>query len=220
MIKSRKLAIFDLDGTLLNTIGDLAVACNHMLRLRSLPEHTYQEYCYFVGNGITRLVERAIPESLRTPEYIAEARHDFIEFYFENIDRESRPYEGVHDLLRRLASEGVTLAVASNKFDAGTKRLIGRFFPDIEFVSVYGNRDGFPLKPDAAVLNLIMEESGYLPAETRMIGDSGVDIQTAHAAGVKAIGVTWGFRAEEELAENNADIIARTTDEVFDAIMA
>lgn len=218
-MKSPRLAIFDLDGTLLNTIGDLAVGCNYMLRLRNLPEHTYEEYCHFVGNGITRLVERAIPEQLRTPEYVAAARRDFVEYYYENIDHKTVPYEGVHDLLLRLAAEGVTLAVASNKFDAGTKRLIGRFFPDVCFSAVYGNRDGFPLKPDAAVLRLIMEECGFEPSQTYMVGDSGVDMQTAHAAGVRSIGVSWGFRAREELVESGAEVIADSADEVFDTIV-
>ena len=218
-MSARRLAVFDLDGTLLNTIGDLAVACNHMLALRSLAGHTYEEYCGFVGNGITRLVERAIPEHLRTAEYIAAARRDFVDFYFEHIDTHTRPYDGVHDLLRRLAAADVMLAVASNKFDAGTKRLIESFFSDIPFVAVYGNRDGFPLKPDAALLHAIIAECGGEPSLCWMVGDSGVDIQTAHAAGVHSIGVSWGFRSREELIENGADLIADTANEVFDAIL-
>lgn len=218
-MKSNRLAIFDLDGTLLNTIGDLALGCNHMLQMRGLPEHTYEEYCHFVGNGITRLVERAIPQELRTAEYVAEARRDFVEYYTEHIDHKTVPYEGVHELLRHLSKERVTLAVASNKFHAGTERLIERFFPDVEFASVHGNRDGFPLKPDAAVLNLIMEECGVEPQQCCMIGDSGVDMQTAHNAGVRSIGVTWGFRSREELAENGAEHIVDSVDELLSAIL-
>ena len=133
------------------------------------------------------------------PEYIAEARKDFVEYYTEHIDHKTVPYEGMHEVLRRLSKEGVTLAVASNKFHAGTERLIERFFADVEFASVHGNRDGFPLKPDAAVLKLIMEECGFEPQQCCMIGDSGVDMQTAINAGVDAVGVTWGFRPRAEL---------------------
>jgi phosphoglycolate phosphatase len=203
----RRLAIFDLDGTLLDTIGDLAEACNHMLGLRGLGSHSREEYRAMVGNGILRLVERALPEHLRNTEYVAEARHDFLAYYIEHIDQYSRPYEGICEVLQTLQSEGWTLAVASNKFDAGTKKLIGSFFPDIHFKAVYGNREGFPLKPDAALVELIMEECGATRETTYMIGDSGVDVEAAKNGGVCSVGCTWGFRAREELEERGADII-------------
>lgn len=215
---SKKLVIFDLDGTLLNTIGDLAACCNHMLRQRGLEEHSYEEYCHFVGNGVTRLVERALPESLRTTDYIAAARKDFVEYYYDNIDNYSVAYNGVHELLKKLSDAGVTLAVASNKFHSGTNRLIEEFFGDIEFAAIYGNRDGFPLKPDRAIIDLIMEQCGATADNTYMVGDSGIDIQTARAAGVHAIGVSWGFRDRQELVESGAEYIADNTEELFDAI--
>lgn len=215
---SKKLVIFDLDGTLLNTIGDLAACCNHMLRQRGLEEHSYEEYCHFVGNGVTRLVERALPESLRTTDYIAAARKDFVEYYYDNIDNYSVAYDGVHELLQRCVDAGATLAVASNKFHSGTNRLIEKFFGDIEFAAIYGNRDGFPLKPDRAIIDLIMEQCGATADNTYMVGDSGIDIQTARAAGVHAIGVSWGFRDRQELVESGAEYIADNTEELFDAI--
>ncbi|MBQ6869490.1 MAG: HAD-IA family hydrolase [Alistipes sp.] len=215
---SKKLVIFDLDGTLLNTIGDLAACCNHMLRQRGLEEHSYEEYCHFVGNGVTRLVERALPELLRTTDYIAAARKDFVEYYYDNIDNYSVAYDGVHELLQRCIDAGATLAVASNKFHSGTNRLIERFFGDIEFAAIYGNRDGFPLKPDRAIIDLIMEQCGATADNTYMVGDSGIDIQTARAAGAHAIGVSWGFRDRQELVESGAEYIADNTEELFDAI--
>lgn len=215
---SKKLVIFDLDGTLLNTIGDLAACCNHMLRQRGLEEHSYEEYCHFVGNGVTRLVERALPEALRTTDYIAAARKDFVEYYYDNIDNYSVAYDGVHELLQRCVDAGATLAVASNKFHSGTNRLIEKFFGDIEFAAIYGNRDGFPLKPDRAIIDLIMEQCGATADNTYMVGDSGIDIQTARAAGVHAIGVSWGFRDRQELVESGAEYIADNTEELFDAI--
>lgn len=202
-----RLAIFDLDGTLLDTIGDLAEACNHMLALRGLGPHTRDEYRQMVGNGILRLVERALPEHLRTTEYVAEARHDFLAYYIEHIDCYSRPYDGICEVLRSLQNDGWRLAVASNKFDAGTKRLVESFFPDIHFKAVYGNREGFPLKPDAALVELIIEECGASREMTYMIGDSGVDVEAAKNGGVRSVGCTWGFRAREELEERGADII-------------
>ena len=202
-----RLAIFDLDGTLLDTIGDLAEACNHMLGLRGLGSHTREEYRAMVGNGILRLVERALPEELRSAEYVAEARRDFLAFYIDHIDCYSRPYDGIRKVLQTLQDEGWTLAVASNKFDAGTKKLIGSFFPEIHFKAIYGNREGFPLKPDAALVELIMEECGATADTTFMVGDSGVDIQTAKAAGVRSVGCSWGFRSRTELEECGADTI-------------
>ncbi|MBQ3209419.1 MAG: HAD-IA family hydrolase [Alistipes sp.] len=215
---SKKLVIFDLDGTLLNTIGDLAACCNHMLRQRGLEEHSYEEYCHFVGNGVTRLVERALPELLRTTDYIAAARKDFVEYYYDNIDNYTVAYNGVHELLKKLSDAGATLAVASNKFHSGTNRLIEKFFGDIEFAAIYGNRDGFPLKPDRAIIDLIMEQCGATADNTYMVGDSGIDIQTARAAGVHSIGVSWGFRDRQELVESGAEYIADNTEELFDAI--
>lgn len=123
------LVIFDLDGTLLNTIGDLAVACNAVLAMRGLPQHTYDEYCHFVGNGIMRLVERALPEELRTPYTVAAVRADFVKYYTEHIDVYTKPYEGIPELVAEIARRGVRIAVASNKFQAGTEKLIRLFSP-------------------------------------------------------------------------------------------
>ena len=124
-----KLVIFDLDGTLLNTIGDLAAGCDEMLRQRGLPTHSFADYCSFVGNGIMRLVERALPEELRTAEYVAAARRDFVNYYIDHIDLHTHPYEGIVELVEELAAEGCKLAIASNKFQAGTDKLIKKFFP-------------------------------------------------------------------------------------------
>ena len=211
----RRLAIFDLDGTLLDTIGDLSEACNYMLALRGLASHTREEYRRMVGNGILRLVERALPEHLRTTEYVAEARRDFLAYYIDHIDCYSRPYDGICEVLRTLQDEGWTLAVASNKFDAGTKKLIGSFFPDIHFKAVYGNREGFPLKPDGALVELIIEECGASRETSYMIGDSGVDVEAAKNGGIRSVGCTWGFRAREELEERGADIIVDTPIELL-----
>ena len=202
-----KLAIFDLDGTLLDTIGDLAEACNYMLAQRSLAPHTREEYHKMVGNGILKLVERALPEELRSTEYVLAAREDFLAYYVEHIDCYTRPYDGIREVLHTLQEEGWTLAVASNKFDDGTQRLVRSIFSEVEFKAVYGNCENFPLKPDAALIELIMEECGAVRETTTMIGDSGVDMQTAKNAGIRSVGCTWGFRSREELEEYGADYI-------------
>ena len=213
---SKKLIIFDLDGTLLNTIGDLAACCNYMLSLRGLEQHSYADYCGFVGNGVKRLVERALPEHLRTAEYVDAAREDFVEYYYEHIDDYTMPYMGIVEMVNELAAKGVKLAVASNKFHSGTVKLVEKFFEGVEFVAVCGNREGFPLKPDPAVLQHIMEQCGAAAEDTYMVGDSGVDMQTALSAGVHAVGVSWGFRSTEELKQCGAEFIANSAAEFME----
>lgn len=215
-----KLVIFDLDGTLLNTIGDLANACNYMLSLRSLPQHTYEAYCSFVGNGIRRLVERALPEELLTEEYVKAARADFMEYYMAHIDEITQPYDGILSLVATLQERGYKLAVASNKFQSGTSKLIAKFFPDTPFVDVCGNREGVPLKPDTALVDIILEKAALPLDRCIMVGDSAVDIETAHNAGIHSIGVKWGFRSIEELQEADAEYIVGSTEELLRVIEA
>ena len=212
---AQKLAVFDLDGTLLDTIGDLAEACNYMLSLRGLGLHTREEYAKMVGNGILNLVKRALPEDRRTDDYVADARLDFLDYYTSHIDCYTHPYDGIREVLHTLQDEGWCLAVASNKFDEGTQKLVHTIFPDIRFNAIYGNREGFPLKPDAALLQLIMEECNASADTTIMIGDSGVDIQTAKNAGVRSIGCSWGFRPRTELENHHADFIADTPEDLL-----
>lgn len=213
-----RLVIFDLDGTLLNTIGDLAEAANEMLRRRDLPQHDYATYCTFVGNGIMRLVERALPEELRTPEVVASARADFLAYYIEHIDCKTRPYTGIPELLAALQAEGIRLAVASNKFQAGTEKLIRSYFPEIRFEVVFGQRPEVPLKPDPAVVEEILTLTGVKREEVLYVGDSGVDMLTARAAGVRSVGVSWGFRARQELLDSQADHIIDRAEELMELL--
>ncbi|MEZ3441838.1 HAD family hydrolase [uncultured Alistipes sp.] len=210
-----ELAIFDLDGTLLDTIGDLAVACNASLALRGLPQHSYDEYCGFVGNGIMRLVERALPEPLRSPENVTLMRADFVRYYTEHIDTYTKPYPGIPELLSVLVRRGVRLAVASNKFQAGTEKLVRLFFPQIPFDPVFGQRTGVALKPDPAVVEEILARTGIARERTLYIGDSGIDMETAKAAGVRSAGVAWGFRTRAELEQAGADHIVDRAEELL-----
>lgn len=213
-----KLAIFDLDGTLLDTIGDLAASCDAVMQMNGLPQHTTDEYRQMVGRGILRLVEAAIPEQMRSPEYVEKVRRDFVAYYLDHIDLHTHPYNGIPELINAMKERGVKIAVASNKFQAGTERLIRSFFPGVEFVAVLGQRVGVPLKPDPQIDLEIIEAAGVEPSETLHIGDSGVDMQTAHAAGVRAVGVTWGFRSREELAESGADVIVDHPEEILNLL--
>jgi len=215
LFMNTELVIFDLDGTLLDTIGDLAVACNAVLAVRGLPQHTYEDYCGFVGNGIMRLVERALPEPLRTPENVALVRADFVRYYTEHIDLRTRPYAGIPELVGELTRRGIRLAVASNKFQAGTEKLVGRFFPEIPFAAVLGQRPDVPLKPSPAIVAEILAATGAARERVLYVGDSGIDMQTAAAAGVRSVGVTWGFRARRELVESGAQHIVDRPEEIL-----
>ena len=216
---NNKLVIFDLDGTLLNTIGDLAAGCDQMLRMRDLPTHTFEDYCSFVGNGIMRLVERALPEELRTPEYVAAARRDFVAYYIDHIDLYTHPYDGIVELVEELQLKGVKLAVASNKFQAGTDKLIKKFFPTTDFVMICGNREGVPLKPDTALVDLILDTAGVERQRCIMVGDSAVDILTAERVGIHSVGVSWGFRSLTELQEAGAEYIANSVAELRNILL-
>ncbi len=198
------LVIFDLDGTLLDTLGDLAAACNVALAARKLSQHDLEEYRYLVGGGITRLIERALPETMRDAQTIASVRADFVQYYTAHIDLYTRPYAGIPELLAQLSARGVRVAVASNKFQPAVETLVRRFFPDTAFAAVFGQRDGVPLKPDPAVVEEILALTGIARDRTLYAGDSGVDMKTAAAAGVRSVGVTWGFRTRDELTAAGA----------------
>ena len=215
------LVIFDLDGTLLNTIGDLAASVDYVMRSRNLPEHSDAEYRQMVGGGIKRLVERALPASLAANEaYVEECVAQFRRYYVENIDRHTHPYEGMPALLHRLQRCGVKVAVASNKFQHGTERLVAKFFSDIEFVAIEGNRDGAPLKPDPQIVRNIMAIADVPTERTIMVGDSGIDIRTAAAAGIASVGVAWGFRFAEELYAAGATKVASTISELEEILFS
>lgn len=214
------LVIFDLDGTLLNTIGDLAASVDYVMRSRNLPEHSDAEYRQMVGGGIKRLVERALPAELAANEaYVEECVAQFRRYYVDNIDRHTIPYEGMPELLRELRRRGVKLAVASNKFQHGTDRLVAKFFGDIDFVAIEGNREGAPLKPDPAIVHNILQRADVDRSRVVMVGDSGIDIRTAAAANIDSVGVAWGFRFADELYEAGATTVVTTVEELSEILL-
>lgn len=195
----KKLVIFDLDGTLLDTIADLAAAANHALQKAGFPVYDTETIRTFVGNGISKLLERALPEGARTAESVERLRTDFVPYYDAHNAEQSKPYPGVAALLLRLQERGMMLAVASNKYQAATEKLVAHYFPAIRFVKVMGQREGVPVKPDPTIVFDIMEAAGVGKEDVLYVGDSGVDMQTAHNAGVDAVAVSWGFRPRTEL---------------------
>ena len=211
MTQHFKLIIFDLDGTLLDTLSDLAHSVNHALEQCGFPVHAIEAYKYFIGDGVNKLLERTLPDNQKTAQNIARLKELFLSYYDGHNTDYTEPYVGVHDLLRTLQSKGFMLAVASNKYQTATEKLVRRFFPDISFTAVFGQREGVPVKPDPAIVYDILRVAGVTAGETLYIGDSGVDMLTAANSGTTSVGVTWGFRPRSELEAAGARYITETT---------
>lgn len=205
--------IFDLDGTLLNTLGDLRAATNHALEVRGLPPHSMEEIRQFIGNGIRLLICRAMPEG--TPEAeIDAALDDFKAYYAAHIHDRTVPYDGIPQLLTALRKRGIKVAVLSNKIDSASQQLIEYFFPGKTDV-VFGEHVGVPRKPDPTSCRMVMQRLGVQPEQVLYVGDSGTDMQTAKNAGLYAVGVTWGFRSKEVLLEYGADILVHRPEQIL-----
>ena len=211
-----KLVIFDLDGTVLNTIGDLAAACNHILKEENLPQFGIDEYRYFVGQGVSRLVERIIPPHLRTDAYIRQMKAAFLEYYEAHIFENTTPYEGIPELLRTLTDMNIKIAVASNKYRQGVVFLLEHFFKDIDFTAMMGTSDLVPTKPNPTMVYEILKLARVTPDEAIYVGDTNTDMITARNAGIAhSVGVTWGFRTREELVSAGAWQIVDKPEEIL-----
>lgn len=209
----KKLVIFDLDGTLLNTIEDLGQAANYALEKNGFATHTMASYPFFVGNGVRRLITRVLPEDHRDTRTVDTLLKDFMQYYDEHNCDYTKPYYGINELLVELQAAGVKLAVASNKYQAAVTRIINHYFSDIDFVAVEGQIEGRNVKPDPSIVFSILAEAHVPKAEVLYVGDSGVDMETARRACIDSVGVTWGFRPEKELVESYAGtIISNPTD--------
>ena len=209
-----KLVIFDLDGTLINSVADLAVCTNYALEKFGFPSHTENEYRFFVGNGVNVLFEKALPQGYKTEEWIQKMREVMLPYYAEHCTDKTAPYKGIYPLIEKIKNNGIMLAVASNKYQAATTEMVRHFFPNINFVAVLGQIDGFPAKPHPQIVERIMQIANVQHSDTLYVGDTAVDIQTAKNAGVKVVGVTWGFRPRTELEAEYPDFIIDSVEEL------
>ena len=210
-----RLAIFDLDGTLLNTIADLGEACNYALRRHHFPTHKAEEYPRLVGNGVNKLLERALPEGHKDEATILSLREDFIPFYNEHNRVNTHPYEGIPELLLALKNCGCLLAVASNKYQAATVTLIHHYFGSDLFDVVLGERPDVPRKPDPQIVFDILAATGCTAEQTLYIGDSDVDMQTATNAGLRKVACTWGFCSRDKLLPFRPELIASQPSDIL-----
>lgn len=209
-----KLAIFDMDGTLLNTLADLAEACNHALSEGGFPVYKVDEYKDFIGRGPMYLVEQALPEANRDDATLKKTREAFSAYYDKHSLDFTKPYDGVADAIKSAREAGVSIAIWSNKPNEFAVNLSEKFFAGLIDLPV-GSKEGVPLKPDPAVGVEIMRHFGVSPDETVYIGDSGVDMQTGKGLGAYTVGVTWGFRPKDELQKCGADVIVDNVEQLI-----
>ena len=214
-----KAVIFDLDGTLLNTLEDLANACNYALVECGLPTYQVEKYKKFVGDGRYKLIERIIPEAKKTPELFNKVLSLYDEYYEKHMMDVTKPYAGIIELLDDLNEKGLKLAVVSNKPHEFTTKVVKTIFED-RLQLVFGQRVNFPTKPDPATVFEVFKNFKVTPEECIYVGDSNVDIMTAKNAGIKSIGVAWGFRGKEELEAEGADFIVSTAQELGKLILS
>lgn len=207
--------LFDLDGTLLDSLADLASAANRVLAARGLPVHPEEAYRFFVGDGLATLVARILPPSLRSPALVAEAMAAFEADYGRNWQVRTRPYAGIAAMLDGLVAGGMGLSILSNKPDSFTRLCVERLLPQWDFAPLRGQRPGVPKKPDPTAALAIAAHLGLDPEAILYVGDSGVDMQTARGAGMDAVGVLWGFRGEGELRAAGAHHLITQPDQLL-----
>ncbi len=202
-----RLFIFDLDGTLLDSIDDIAFSMNHVLEKNGFPTHQRDAYYYFVGDGARLLMERALPESSRTAAQVDALLPEFMAYYDLHKADRTKPFDGLLPTMEKLQAAGALFAVASNKPHEVMPELMRHYFPSIRFAVILGHRKGHPIKPDPEIVHDILAETGISRSDVLYVGDTAVDVRTAHAAGVRMAGALWGFRTRQELVDAGADLL-------------
>lgn len=211
----KKTVIFDLDGTLLNTLDDLADSTNYALSRFGYPTRTIEEVRQFVGNGVAKLIERAIPEGKNNPNF-EKCLAIFKENYAQNMYNKTAPYNGIIEMLSNLKSKGIKIAVVSNKFDLAVKELCKKYFEGfIDFAAGENEAQGIKKKPAPDTVISVLNEFNFAPEDAVYVGDSDVDIMTAKNSKMPCISVTWGFRDEKFLLENGATILINAPSEIY-----
>lgn len=212
-----KGAIFDLDGTLLDTIEDLANACNYALEKCDLEPHEVDKYRWFVGDGRLKLIERIIPKDQYTEVLFNKVLKLYDEYYLEHMMDCTKPYNGISDMISKLKSDGIKIGILSNKPDEFVQEIVNKYFNN-KFDVVYGHRKDYATKPNPESLLTVINELELKESEVIYIGDSNVDMLTGKNANIRTIGVAWGFRGSEELKEAGADYIANTAEELYNIV--
>lgn len=211
----KKAVIFDLDGTLLNTLDDLADSTNYALSRFGYPTRTIEEVRQFVGNGVAKLIERAIPEGKNNPNF-EKCLAIFKENYAQNMYNKTAPYNGIIEMLSNLKSKGIKIAVVSNKFDLAVKELCKKYFEGfIDFAAGENEAQGIRKKPAPDTVISVLNKFNFAPEDAVYVGDSDVDIMTAKNSKMPCISVTWGFRDEKFLLENGATILINAPSEIY-----
>lgn len=211
----KKIVIFDLDGTLLNTLDDLADSTNYALSKFGYPTRTIEEVRQFVGNGVAKLIERAIPDGKNNPNF-EKCLSIFKENYAQNMYNKTAPYNGIIEMLSNLKSKGIKIAVVSNKFDLAVKELCKKYFEEfIDFAAGENEAQGIRKKPAPDTVISVLNEFNFAPEDAIYVGDSDVDIMTAKNSKMPCISVTWGFRDEKFLLKSGATILINTPSEIY-----
>ena len=214
-----KMVVFDLDGTLVNSLTDLAIATNEGLKKAGLPVQPVEEYRHFVGNGREMLVKRAMGDKCENKELFDIVMEEFNSYYSAHSNDHTAEYDGCTQLLSALAENGIMTAVLSNKPDEFVGAILKKVFPSHTFTEAWGNRKEYKCKPDGEALNAILSMHNVKRSECVYIGDSDVDVFTAKNAGVGMLGVEWGFRGRQELMDAGAPQIAANADELLKMIL-
>ncbi len=213
-----KAVIFDLDGTLANTLEDLCDSTNYALEKHGFPKRELSEFNMFIGDGVPKLIERAIPKEIFTEQAKQTVYAEFMAHYRNHFLDKTKLYDNINECVSLLKTKGLKLAVVSNKVDEMTQQIVKVLF-DGEFLAVVGKREGCPLKPDPTSTLEVIKQLGVNASECAFIGDSGMDMKTAKNAGCVAVGVLWGFRGKEELIENGADYLVNSPQEIAPLIL-
>ena len=214
-----KAVIFDLDGTLVDSLADLSDSVNLMLESYGFPTHEVEKYRYFVGNGSKKLMERTLPrDKAASAEFVEEALVKYKAIYKERLLEKTRPYNGVRELLAELKNRGIPLAVCTNKHNDAALTIVKILFAPGTFEEVLGDRPGFPKKPNPATPLEIASHLGVKPDEVAYLGDTSVDMETAVHAGFLPVGVLWGFRPEEELVKSGAKVLLKAPLELLEKV--
>lgn len=212
-----KAIFFDLDGTLADSLLDLATSCNYALAKHGYNTHETEKYKYFVGDGMQKLIERILPEEYRTEELRTQVFNTFWGHYTAHYYDNTVAYKGVYELIAALKEKNYIIAVISNKADEMCQAVVNKLFPNT-FDLVCGKLENYPTKPDPALFNLLTQKLGVTAAECVIVGDSGMDMKTAVNSGTVGVGVLWGFREKAELLQNGAHYIIKNPLELIDIL--